>query len=167
MIYFTSDLHIGHKNIIKYSNRPFSSVEEMNEALIANWNKTVKPEDDIWHLGDFFFTKEKQEAIDILNKLNGRKHLIWGNHDKQLKEIVKSNPNIVSSYQDYKELKYNNHLFVLFHYGQRVWNKCHIEGNYSIHLYGHSHGVLPPYNNSVDVGVDAKFITDEYRPHCH
>lgn len=136
----------------------------MNKALIDNWNKVVKPEDDIYHLGDFSFASNKQDTIDILKQLKGRKHLIWGNHDKQLKEIVRSNPNLVASHQDYKELKYDNRLFVLFHYGQRVWNKSHVDGCYSIHLYGHSHGTLPPYNNSVDVGVDAKFITEEYRP---
>ncbi len=64
-------------------------------------------------------------------------------------------------FQNYKELKVEGKFIVLFHYGQRVWNKSHHD---SIHLYGHSHGSLPPHGKSVDVGVDCKEITHEYRP---
>lgn len=161
-IYFCSDTHFGHANIIKYSNRPFYSIEEMNESLINNWNSVVKPNDIVYHLGDFAFLPYKN-LKQIARRLNGIKHFIMGNHDK---EILKNKNDLISSetfssIQDYLELKHNNKHIVLFHFGCRVWNKSH---HGSIHLYGHSHGALPSYGKSVDVGVDCKEITNEYRP---
>lgn len=162
-IWFISDTHFGHKNIIKYSNRPYVSVEEMNESLIQNWNKCVKPTDDIYHLGDFAFLNQASLEENVLENLDGNIHLILGNHDQ---EISRRKDELVDlgyfySIQRYTEIKYNKKLFCLFHYGQRVWNQSH---RGSIHLYGHSHGTLPPHGLSVDVGVDCKEITDEYRP---
>ena len=81
MIYFISDTHFNHLNIIKYCNRPFNNVEEMNEAIIKNWNNIVSNEDTIYHLGDFALGT-KESIIDIVNRLNGKKYLIRGNHDK-------------------------------------------------------------------------------------
>lgn len=162
MIHFTSDTHWGHKNIIQYSQRPFKSVEDMNEKLIAEWNARVDQHDTVYHLGDFAFM-----PYDVLKRtarrLNGTKHLILGNHDK---EIIKNRQDLLSSgtfatIQNYYELKTEGEFIVLFHYGQRVWNKSH---HGSIMLYGHSHGSLPPFGKSVDVGVDCKEITEEYRP---
>jgi calcineurin-like phosphoesterase family protein len=160
-IYFTSDTHWAHKNIITYSNRPFTSVTEMDEALIKNWNNVVKSNDEIYHLGDFTFSKDHKYITNILKRLNGKIHLIWGNHDEDMKRVIYNNRTLVTSTDYYKEIKINKQLICLFHYGQRVWNRSH---HGSIHLYGHSHGTLPPYGKSVDVGVDAKFLTEEYRP---
>lgn len=85
MKYFTSDTHFNHANIIKYCNRPFSSVEEMNEELIRRWNEKVGPDDEVYHLGDFGFfnsnTPEQYKLENILSRLNGRIYLILGNHD--------------------------------------------------------------------------------------
>ncbi len=83
MIYYTADLHLGHANIIKYGNRPFSDVEEMDNALIANWRAVVKPNDDIYVLGDLMFKCNYPEAY--LKQLTGKIHLIKGNHDTFLK----------------------------------------------------------------------------------
>lgn len=78
--FITSDTHFNHANIIKYCNRPFSSVEEMNEALIKNWNEVVSNDDTVLHLGDVALgNKEMAEAI--IKRLNGKKILIMGNHD--------------------------------------------------------------------------------------
>ena len=162
MIHFISDTHWGHKNIIQYSNRPFNSVEEMDEMLIKNWNERVGQNDTVYHLGDFAFT-----PYDALKKtarrLLGTKHLILGNHDKAIiqhrTDLV--NSGTFASIQNYHELKAEGQFIVLFHYGQRTWNKSH---RGSIHLYGHSHGSLPPFGKSVDVGVDCKEITSDYRP---
>lgn len=162
MIHFVSDTHWGHANIIKYSNRPFDSVEEMNEALIQNWNERVGQYDIVYHLGDFAFMP--YDALKrTARRLNGVKHLILGNHDKT---IIQSQNDLLSSgtfasIQNYVELRHAGEFFCLFHYGQRVWNKSH---RGSIHLYGHSHGSLPPFGKSVDVGVDCKEITPDYRP---
>lgn len=83
MIYFTSDTHFWHKNIIRpdYSNRPYNSIEEMNESFIDNWNKTVSNTDTIYHLGDVSFGNRESTGA-ILKRLNGKKILIKGNHDK-------------------------------------------------------------------------------------
>lgn len=162
MIHFVSDTHFGHQNIILYSNRPFSSVEEMNEKLILNWNAVVDPKDTVYHLGDFAFLP--YDALKkIARRLNGEVHLILGNHDK---EIIKNRSDLLNSgtfktIQNYVEVKHDGEFIVLFHYGQRVWNRSH---NKAIHCYGHSHGSLPPHGLSVDVGVDCKEITSEYRP---
>lgn len=80
MIWFTSDTHFGHANIIKHCNRPFRDVHIMDAYLIAYWNQLVRPGDTIYHLGDFAFAT-KDRVTDILSKLNGRKILIAGNHD--------------------------------------------------------------------------------------
>lgn len=164
--FFTSDVHLNHKNIIKYSNRPFNSVEEMNETLIKNWNKKVKPTDYIFQLGDFAFSKIGQ-LIEILNRLNGKIFCIEGNHDSVItenKELL-LDMGLVEEITPYKEIRVGNQFICLYHYGGRVWNKSHRD---SWQLYGHSHGNLPPFGKSVDVGVDAKFVLNgktEYRPY--
>lgn len=79
MIYFTSDLHIFHANVIKYCARPFASVEEMNEMLVKNWNDVVGPEDEVYCLGDFSMAFRPVETFTP--RLNGKKHLVPGNHD--------------------------------------------------------------------------------------
>jgi calcineurin-like phosphoesterase family protein len=161
-IYFTSDTHFGHQNIIKYCARPFSSVDEMNEALISNWNKTVSPNDTVYHLGDFAFVSV--DKIDkILQRLNGTINIIVGNHDREISKSISylTRFNFVVNYFELKLGKDPQNMFVMNHYGQRVWNKSH---RGSIHLYGHSHGSLPSFGKSVDVGVDCKEITSEYRP---
>lgn len=79
-IWFTSDLHFGHQNIIKFCNRPWKTVEEMNEGLIANWNSVVKDDDIVFDLGDFAFAPNSKWK-EILGRLKGHHYLILGNHD--------------------------------------------------------------------------------------
>ena len=149
MLFFTADTHFDHTNIIRYSNRPFADVKDMNEALIRNWNSKISANDDVYHLGDFCFSSRGNQ---FLSRLNGRKHLILGNHDKQV--------NIShgwESIQPYKEIYCHvggkKQMIVLCHYAMRVWNKRH---HNSWMLYGHSHGSLPDDPNalSFDIGVD-------------
>ncbi|NLH91725.1 MAG: hypothetical protein GX481_04600 [Atopobium sp.] len=78
--YYTSDLHLGHANIIKLCNRPFHTVEEMDHALIDNWNARVHRDDHVYIVGDFSF-RSKRPVSDYFDKLAGHKHLIIGNHD--------------------------------------------------------------------------------------
>lgn len=84
-IYFTSDLHFGHENIIKYCNRPFNSVEEMNEGLIELWNSVVDPNDTVWILGDLVMGRVN-ESLKHVERLNGFKVLFCGNHDRPWKK---------------------------------------------------------------------------------
>ena len=79
-IWFTSDLHFGHRNIIKYCNRPWNTVEEMDEALIHNWNSVVGKNDIVFDLGDFAFASN-QRWRELISRLNGKHYLILGNHD--------------------------------------------------------------------------------------
>ncbi len=81
--FVTSDLHFGHKNIIKYCNRPFNSVKKMDNILIQNWNDLVGKTDEIYVLGDFFMKRKNDRHYieSILKRLNGKIHLILGNHD--------------------------------------------------------------------------------------
>lgn len=83
-VHFCSDTHWFHNNILRYCNRPFGSVEEMNEALVNNWNSVVKPDDHVYHLGDFCFGNvEKWNWCLEPGRLNGHIHLILGNHDPE------------------------------------------------------------------------------------
>ena len=150
--WFTADTHLGHANIIKHCNRPFAGAEEMDAALIATWNAVVRKDDDIWHLGDFAYRSAKAPA-DYLRRLNGRKHLIWGNHDT---EQSRTATGWVSS-QAYAEITVEGTRVVLFHYGMRTWRGV---GRGTLHLYGHSHGRLPGDRQCCDAGVDAW----DYRP---
>lgn len=94
-LFFTSDLHFGHENIIKYCKRPYDSVESMNEGLISNWNEVVGPKDQVVVLGDVAMGRWK-DNLRLVTRCNGRKFLVPGNHDRcwgqhkkpQLKEFV-------------------------------------------------------------------------------
>lgn len=147
-VYFTSDTHFGHANIIRYCNRPFSSAEEMDEVLVARWNEVVRPDDQVWHLGDFSMRTHGRRLRELFHRLNGSKHLVIGNHDYD--EVFRLPWSTAPSH--YAETTVDGVKFVLFHYGMRVWN-----GNFrgSLHLYGHSHSRLPGNRRSLDVGVDA------------
>lgn len=85
-VWFTSDTHFFHENILRYCNRPFRDVTEMNDVLVKNWNETVPEDGVVFHLGDFAFG-DPHEWNDILSRLNGRIYLILGNHDmKHIKQ---------------------------------------------------------------------------------
>lgn len=147
-LWLTSDTHFGHEKVIEYSNRPWPNVDEMDEALIKKWNAKVGPRDEVWHLGDFSFRKNPES---IRNRLNGKIHLVLGNHDRRRISLLDAG-HMFESVQDVKYLRYEGMRFFLSHYAHRCWPKS---GKGSFHLFGHSHGDLPPYNRSMDVGVDA------------
>lgn len=147
-IFFTSDTHFGHENIIKYTNRPFKTSYEMDEAIVQNWNRVVTADDTVYHLGDFAFGRTTQEYVSkIAKRLNGKIHLIVGNHEKLGKGI----PWRFASIKDYDEIEVEGQRIVLFHYGLRTWHH-NMRGVW--HLYGHSHGTLPAFGKSLDIGVD-------------
>lgn len=88
MRFFISDLHFGHKNIIKYCSRPWDSVEAMDEGLIENWNSTVGVEDEVIVIGDFALGPAAVEAYS--QRLNGRKTLVSGNHDPRREVFLRN-----------------------------------------------------------------------------
>lgn len=159
MIYFTSDTHFGHKNIIKYYNRPSTTVDEMDQLLIDRWNEKIKKDDQVYHLGDCFWNMKLQKAREIRKQLNGRIYLIKGNHEHVAEQLQKGgdlsdmkhfNPPF-EWIKDYYELMVEGQRIILFHYPMRSWN---FQTHGSWHLYGHCHGSHPPVGLSFDIGVD-------------
>jgi len=149
-IFFTADHHFGHKNIIKLADRPFLSLDEMDETMITKWNLSVDVLDDVYHLGDFGFKTPKRKLNEILIRLNGQKYLIKGNHDKdKLDGFYKEHFHWIKHYQD---LDIDGKRIILFHYPIQSWGGMH-RGAW--HLHGHCHGKLTPKAGRLDVGVDA------------
>lgn len=167
MIHFTSDQHFDHAKVIEYAKRPFSSVGEMNECIIARHNEKVKPDDMVFHLGDFAFSSSPARIEELVSRLNGKKTFIFGNHDNyQLFPLPGKGSRKVEDYlihwwysnETVKEFKLNDdagntHRLVMSHYPMLSWNKS-FHGSY--HLHGHSHGYIPfdPKVRRLDVGVD-------------
>lgn len=168
--FFTSDTHFYHANIIKYCNRPFQSVEEMNKALIDNWNSVVGNEDTVYHLGDFCW-KGVQSWQKIREQLNGKIILIAGNHD----EPFLSKKSVLSLFEkvSFQQVIYiDNIRIILNHYPFLCYKGQNTPGN--IQLYGHVHSTpntkiksideLRCFSNcfpgQYDVGVD----NNEFRP---
>jgi calcineurin-like phosphoesterase family protein len=158
-IFVTSDTHFGHENIIKYCKRPFDNTFQMDKHLIEQWNKKISPTDTVYHLGDFGLGKSTKHFIEILDQLNGTKHLIKGNHDRRsLKDKVFHDR--FASVQDYLEITVEDEemdldqKIILCHYPFETWNQSH---HGSWHLHGHCHGNLPSRDEiaRLDVGVDS------------
>ena len=153
--FFTSDIHLGHANIIKYSNRPFANVAEMDEAMLKTINETVGPRDFLYILGDVSFAKPEYTK-QMIKRMNGIKILVWGNHD----QVIRSNSEIRDLFHETHELLDRTFVvnekrtkIVMCHYAMKVWNKSH---HGTLHLYGHSHGTMPDDGSrSMDVGMDA------------
>lgn len=131
-IFYISDLHFSHKNILKYDCRPWFNTEEMNKELINNWNSVVTKDDIVYILGDMFWCG-LEESLAILDQLNGEKVLVKGNHDKCNDNRFRAR---FMQIVDYIEIKDNNRDVVLCHYPIPCF-KNHFYGWY--HLYGHVH----------------------------
>lgn len=140
MYFFTADEHYGHYNIIKYCNRPFNSVEEMDYTIIDNHNKVVNQQDITIHAGDFTL-KQKDIANNYIKKLNGSHIFLGGSHDRWLSRNVNT----------IWEKEIDNQYVIVCHYAMRTWARSHYN---SWQLYGHSHGRLMPIGKQWDIGVD-------------
>lgn len=148
-VYFTSDTHFGHKNIIKYCNRLFTSIAEMQEEIITIWNNTVKETDTVFHLGDFSFL-DREKTSWILSRLNGNIVLVRGNHDSN--KHIELFGNVYDMVDLHIEDGGMQQVAVLCHYPLAVWNSSHY-GTW--HLHGHSHGTYNVRTGKiVDVGWD-------------
>ena len=155
--FITSDLHFGHANIMKFCPetraRFKNDVAYMNEAMVREWNEIVQPEDLTYILGDVAFCNV-QTATGFLRRMNGRKVLIVGNHDRKLVQD-KSFCNEFVSVEKYLDINYDGHKIVMFHYPIFEWDQAH---RGAIHFYGHKHGGACPDMTKYrarDVGMDA------------
>lgn len=151
---FVSDTHFGHRAILSpgmQAPRPFASIEEHDETLIANWNAVVRPDDTVWHLGDFCYRCGEDYARSVFGRLRGKcRFLVRGNHDRigarlpwdgafdVARAVVPGADGVPQGVW-------------LSHYALRVWPRMH-RGD--LHFFGHSHGTLPGTAASTDVGVD-------------
>jgi calcineurin-like phosphoesterase family protein len=172
-IWFTSDTHYSHSSIAgpelskwKSGYRTFKTVQEMNDCMVETINKYVKEDDILYHLGDFSFGSP-QKMYDFRKSLICKTiHLIKGNHDEIFDEFhvekrqrLSFDPfELFASVRDTYTGYIGKNKFHLSHYSHRVWPSSH-KG--VIHLYGHSHGSIPDYGKSMDVGIDAH---KEFRP---
>ena len=165
-IFFTSDLHLNHDNVIKFCKRPFKDRKEMQEKLIENWNNTVSNNDIIFNLGDFNWFPSRHDTKKVINKLNGEKYFLLGNHDKwNMYELI--NDEKFHICQDitvlYLKTDIKQYEIVLCHYPLM----CYSHSDYSncYQFFGHIHSLkgepltefgkllsLNPYQ--MDVGVD-------------
>ena len=161
MIWFTSDHHFGHEKIIKYTKRPFSSVEVMDAELIKRWNWVVSPEDTVYHLGDFTLGNHTL-SYHILRQLNAKTiYFIPGGHDKRwLKRNLDVAPSEiyakVEKVQPIHQIKAEGQLIILCHYPLRSWEQSHYG---SIHLHGHTHGTI----GVMELSSDTKMPPDQKR----
>lgn len=165
-IFFCSDLHTSHKNVIRYDNRPFKDVDEMHAEIIKRWNSVVDENDIVFYLGDFSMGRS-DTAKWIAHSLMGKIHFIMGNHDK-MKDIVKLGRfesihpygcEIWIKDEDVKSARGSGgyQQMILSHYPILSWNRAH---HGSFHLHGHCHGSMmknmPDYykRKVMDVGVN-------------
>lgn len=151
---FVADTHWHHRAVLSPRlglNRPFASIEEHDEALVANWNAAVGHDDTVWHLGDFSHRCPEDLARRIFSRLRGRRRfLVRGNHDKVAVRLPWDG--IFDVARVVVPLPDGTAQGVwCSHYAHRVWPRQH-RGD--IHLFGHSHGSLPGTAASTDVGVD-------------
>ena len=161
-VFFTADHHFGHENIIKYTNRPFSSTDEMDEEMIRRWNEIVGPADTVYHLGDFTLFGHQYAEL-FFSKLNGIIKVLsypWHHDGRWIHKggifsktpalVTHSPPVVALEFPEYGDGRYSQAI-VLCHYPFAVWDRKHYG---AWHLHGHSHGTYQADGAILDVGVD-------------
>ena len=162
-IWFTSDLHFGHSNILQFDQRQnigtyknITDIDVHDKAIIENWNNVVGDNDLVFILGDLSY-RNVQETTQILCHLKGDKILIKGNHDHRFLDKSDFNDKLFLDIKDYMEITYNNQEIILMHYPISRFKHMTLEENHSIHLFGHLHGrplIIPRYSHNVGVDVN-------------
>lgn len=156
MIYFTSDLHLGHNKDFVYAARGFDNIEDHDAAIIERWNSVVKNEDTVYILGDLMLN-DNEHGIKCLEQLNGIKFFIRGNHDTdtRLNLYMDEQGANIAYLGDASILKYKGYRFYLSHYPTLTGNP----GEDTLkHLFGHTHQKTNFYENNncmYHVGVDS------------
>lgn len=146
--WFSADTHFGHRGILKMEGRPWDDIARHDDDLVHAWNSRVRPNHDVFFLGDFAMNSSRERCQEVFARLNGKKHLIIGNHDgdRHVSLPWASEP------ADLRTIHVDQVRLVLCHYALRTWDGM---WRGALHLYGHSHGKLPGTSRSLDVGVDA------------
>ena len=138
MVFFTADTHFGHANVIKHCNRPYATLDEMNEALIANWNARVHKNDHVYIAGDLAWRGNVNYAISIVSRLKGLKHLAIGNHDKDFLKKAEYR-NLFVEIDQILFAGLDQGKTIICHYPMLSWNgSC--RGAW--HVFGHMHNNL-------------------------
>ena len=152
---FCSDLHFRHRNICDYTERKLETTPELHDEWVTDlWNSTVNSGDIVYHLGDFCFNSRYEILRDIVRKLNGQKHFIIGNHDKEENFKKLKTEGLLHWYGHYKEIKIGDNKVVLSHFPFASWHRQHYG---SWHLFGHCHGSLIGQGKMMDVGLDSAY----------
>lgn len=154
-LWFSSDHHFYHKNILKLQRhtRKGETIDEHHELLIDAHNSLVKPEDKVMFLGDLSFGGTAKTA-KILDRLNGEKFMILGNHDNWDQGVLKQ---YFTGISNYYQLKHDNKHVILCHFPIAVFDRMH-HGSY--HLHGHTHGAYSTEGRTLDVGIDNRPTKD-------
>ncbi|QKN14295.1 hypothetical protein HR059_07380 [Sinorhizobium meliloti WSM1022] len=154
--FYIADTHLSHERIIRMCARPFASIDEHDEAIVANWNSVVRDNDIVYHLGDFGFQLgiNSDRIRALFHRLRGHKYLIIGNHDVDRRGDL--HPTLAAldwaaRPEHALRTRDGGRDLWLSHHAARVWPSQHYG---SFHFYGHSHGNLPGQGLSRDVGVD-------------
>ena len=171
-IFFSSDQHFGHRNVVKFCNRPYADEKEMGKALIENWNSVVGPDDIVFTMGDFFWFNDSHSIKKVVNQLNGTIYIVLGNHDKKESFrrcdpekliIVDGVTHIFLRCEDENRWYEKTFEIVCCHYPLMTWSH---RDRGAINLFGHIHsGWLRPSDDydqdlplwtgqQLDVGVD-------------
>jgi calcineurin-like phosphoesterase family protein len=162
--FFSADQHWHHANILKLCQRPFESIGQMDEALVAAWNARVGPTDVVYHLGDLTMG-DAAAAMQLIARLNGQLCVVatpW-HHDKRWLKAARDEWWYTVGGQKVTYLPplwfgwFEDTPITLSHYALEVWERSHYQ---AVHLHGHSHGRLRTIPNRLDVGVDATVRPD-------
>lgn len=158
-IWVIADTHFFHKNIIKYDGLPFNNVEEMNKCIIKKWNRKIRDNDIVIHLGDFGFGN-KEKIKEIVKQLKGKKILILGNHDKHSKSFYRSIFDEV--YNGYYRLVYNGKVIHFIHNPADII-KHHLQKEENYIIYGHIHKAIL-YDFPIQNTFCACMVKNNYAP---
>ena len=162
MIYYISDLHFGHRNVIGMDGRPFETVEQMDETLIRLWNERVTDEDDVYIIGDFAY-RNGNTASWYLRQLKGRKRLVIGNHDRLMIQDAKAMEYFISVEKMIRVVD-NDRVVSLCHFPVAEWNgKRH--GGY--HVHGHLHNrrdEVYEFMSRFEKALNAGYMLNGYHP---
>lgn len=164
-LWLTADEHYGHRRILQYQNRPFSSVDEMNDHLVEQHNSVVGGEDVVIHVGDFSFGKA-DDFSRVAGRLKGTHFFMDGSHDISMRDYFSEEQGKIPSsgklflLPKLFEFTFQKIKIVLCHYALESWWASYYAGS-SVHFHGHSHGRFTHAKQAIDIGVD----TNNYLPY--